>query len=323
MIDNNTTALTVPERTIPVPKHLSSKAQAMLAPFPGIGEMQYPNIDDIEGWRKHVEMVDNSLFPMLQAVTPPGEVDVETRIIDGLTVFIITPEGIKSDDRTVMLDMHGGGLILCGGELGLELAKAMAITYKVTVWSVDFRMAPDHPFPASLEDGQEAYKALLAERKPSEIVFHGASGGGNLIAAMLLKSRDENMPLPAAIILQTPEVDLTETGDTFHTNVGIDNGLTSLMPVNLMYANGEDLEHPYISPLFGDFKKGFPPTLLTSGTRDLFLSNTVRMHRALRAADIEAELHIMEAGPHGNLSTSDESEAIDKDIRRFIQAHVS
>ncbi|MFC4595838.1 alpha/beta hydrolase fold domain-containing protein [Sphingobium tyrosinilyticum] len=90
------------------------------------------------------------------------------------------------------------------------------------------------------------------------------------------------------------------------------------MPVNLLYADGHDLTHPYISPLFGEFAKGFPPTLLTTGTRDLFLSNTVRMHRALRAAGIRAELHVLEAGLHPGLPGSPEEEEINSEIRLFL-----
>jgi acetyl esterase/lipase len=91
------------------------------------------------------------------------------------------------------------------------------------------------------------------------------------------------------------------------------------MPVNLLYADGHDLRHPYLSPLFADFTKGFPPTLLTTGTRDLYLSNTVRMHRALRAADVPAELHVTEAGPHTGFPGSPEGEQIDRELRRFIK----
>ena len=95
-------------------------------------------------------------------------------------------------------------------------------------------------------------------------------------------------------------MDLTESGDSFRTNLGLDSVLTgSLMPADLLYTAGHDLAHPYLSPLFGDFAGGFPPTFLTTETRDLFLSNTVRMHRALRAADVPTELHVMEAAPHG------------------------
>ena len=132
------------------------------------------------------------------------------------------------------------------------------------VWSVDYRMAPDHPYPAALDDCMAAYRSLLAERAPHEIVVSGGSAGGNLAAALILRARDEGLPMPAGVILGTPEIDLTESGDSFHTNLGVDPGLRSLMPINMLYADGHDLTHPYLSPLFGDLT-GFPPTILTTG----------------------------------------------------------
>ena len=108
--------------------------------------------------------------------------------------------------------------------------------------------------------------------------------------------------MPAAVVLATPEVDLTESGDSFQTNLGVDSILGSLMPVNELYAAGHDLAHPYLSPLFADLT-GFPPTILTTGTRDLFLSNTVRMHRALRRAGI----HGRAARPRGGCPTAGSS----------------
>lgn len=89
------------------------------------------------------------------------------------------------------------------------------------------------------------------------------------------------------------------------------------MPVNLLYADGHDLRHPYLSPLFGNLK-GLPPTLLTTGTRDLYLSNTVRMHRALRAAGVQADLHVVEAGAHTGFPGAPEGEEIDRERRAFI-----
>ncbi|TVV70947.1 alpha/beta hydrolase fold domain-containing protein, partial [Sphingomonas solaris] len=159
--------------------------------------------------------------------------------------------------------------------------------------------------------------ALLDVRSPAEIVVSGGSAGGNLAAALVLRARDEGLPLPAGLILNTPEIDLTESGDSFHTNDGVDPGLRSLMPVNLLYADGHDLAHPYLSPLFGDLTS-FPPTLLTSGTRDLYLSNTVRMHRKLRAAGVPAALHLTEAGPHTGFPGSPEGDEIDGELRRFV-----
>src|SRR2546423_11445022 len=139
---------------------------------------------------------------------------------------------------------------------------------------------------------------------------------------MILRARDEGLALPAAAVLLTPEADLTESGDTFHTNAGIDTMLRGGTPQRLLYAGAHDLAHPYVSPLFGNFTKGFPPTLLASGTRDLYLSNTVRMHRALRAAGVPAELHVVEAAPHGGfLGLAPEDHELLREVRRFIDAH--
>jgi acetyl esterase/lipase len=136
----------------------------------------------------------------------------------------------------------------------------------------------------------------------------------------MLRARGEGLPMPAALALITPEVDLTESGDTFHTNLGIDNVLGRLMEVNLLYANGHDLTHPYLSPLFGDVSH-FPPTFLQAGTRDLFLSNTVRMHRKLRNAGVDAELHVFEAMPHGGFGGAPEDRELAAELRRFLDKH--
>ena len=122
-------------------------------------------------------------------------------------------------------------------------------------------------------------------------------------------------------MLNTPEVDLTESGDSFSTNLGVDPILSLLLPVNELHAGGHDPGHPHLSPLFADLA-GFPPTVLTTGTRDLFLSNTVRMHRALRRVGVEAELHVLEAAPHGNFfGMAPENHELDAEVRRFIDQH--
>ncbi len=134
-------------------------------------------------------------------------------------------------------------------------------------------------------------------------------------------ARDEGLPLPAGLVLLTPELDLTESGDSFETNRYADVVLVgSLAPTIAMYAGGADLSNPYLSPLFGDLTKGFPRTYLQAGTRDLFLSNTVRMHRYLRRAGVPVELHIVEGAPHGgmlgNLRTPEDAE-MDAEMKRF------
>ena len=156
-----------------------------------------------------------------------------------------------------------------------------------------------------------------------DIVVGGGSAGGNLAAALLVRAKDEGLPMPAALVLITPEVDLTESGDSFRTNLGVDNVLGPLTELNLLYANGHDLAHPYLSPLFADVT-GFPPTFVQAGTRDLFLSNAVRMHRKLRAAGVDAELHVFEAMPHGGFGgLAPEDFEVKAELRRFLDRHRS
>jgi acetyl esterase/lipase len=312
-------ALELPARSIPVPVSISPEAREHLQRAVNVPDIIYPALTDADGWRQHVAPMDAQILPYLKLLIPAGDERVDEQFVAGVRCFLVTPTQLEGDPRVLMLDMHGGGLILCGGELGLQMAIWSARRYRCRVLTIDFRMAPDHPYPAALEDGLAVYRQLLQRHALHSLVFHGASGGGNLIAALVLRGRDEGLPLPAGLILNTPQLDLTESGDSFQTNRGLDTVLASLMPVNRLYANGHDLAHSYLSPLFGDFTRGFPPTLLITGTRDLFLSKTVRMHHALRAADVDADLHVIEAGPHGNFPNGAEYEEINRQGRLFIR----
>ncbi|MBV1687886.1 alpha/beta hydrolase [Novosphingobium sp. G106] len=309
--------LRLPAREIPAPSFLSDHARAYLKPQRAAAP--YPALGDADGWRAYVAARDEAVLPMLQGISTQVQAKVEERDANGARIFDIIPPMVSPGSRGIVLDIHGGALILCGGELCRIMGTNSAMRLQRRVWSVDYRMPPDHPYPAALDDCMAAYRTLLRERAPEEIIVSGGSAGGNLAAALMLRARDEGLPLPAGLILGTPEIDLTESGDSFNTNDGIDPGLRRLMPVNLLYANGHNLADPYLSPLFGDFTKGFPPTILTTGTRDLYLSNTVRMHRALRAADIPATLHVTEAGPHTGFPGGPEGAEIDREIRNFIQ----
>src|SRR5258705_1619789 len=107
-------------------------------------------------------------------------------------------------------------------------------------------MPPLHPYPAALDDCLAVYQALIEARDPADVFVGGRSAGGNLAASLMLRARDEGLPMPAALVLATPEVDLTESGDSFQTNREADNVLASLREVNLLYANGHDLADPYL-----------------------------------------------------------------------------
>jgi acetyl esterase/lipase len=312
----------LPARDIPVPSSVSPEAQAVLAMGP-VGPVQdWPAPDDLEAWRARVAGEAEQWATFMKAAAKSAATVTREIGVGGCTVHEILPDEVAPDDRHVYLDIHGGAWAFGGGEICRALALMTAPATGARVWAVDYRMPPDHPYPVPLDDCLAAYRALLDERQPGEIVVAGASAGGNLAAALILRARDEGLPLPAAVVLNTPATDLTASGDTWQTNLGLDTVLTaSATPAMLLYAGGHDLRDPYVSPLFGDLK-GFPPTILLTGTRDLLLSDTVRMHRALRAAGVPAELHVVEAAGHGRfIGRAPEDRDIEREIRRFTSEH--
>ena len=172
------------------------------------------------------------------------------------------------------------------------------------------------------------WKAALTLQDPRNMAIFGTSTGGGMTLAMILRAKQEGLPLPAAIAPGTPWSDLTEAGDTYKTNEWIDNVLVSyngyLSRAALLYANGHDLKDPQLSPIYGDFS-GFPPAILTSGTRDLFLSLTVLTHRKLRRAGVEAELQVFEGMSHAQYNFdpyAPETKETFSEIARFFDKHL-
>jgi acetyl esterase/lipase len=239
-------------------------------------------------------------------------------------VYEVVPESLASDSAACALFyVHGGAFIHGAGLAGAYMGTPLASLAKLRAFCVDYRMPPDHPFPIGLDDVVEAYRWVLQRHRPENIAVAGGSAGGGLAASLVLKVRDLGLPMPGACVLATPEADLTESGDSFETNDTVDVVVQHrLTPSIAVYADGHDLRDPYLSPVFGDFSKGFPPTILTTGTRDLFLSNTVLMHRALLRAGVEAELHVWEAMPHGGFFGAPEDQEVLAEQARFIRQHL-
>lgn len=312
--------LAIPARAIPRPSTLSEPARTFLAaprlPFP-----DFPALDNKEAWRKIVASRDKAFLDLGGERVARTMARAEKQVIAGADVYVAEPRLGTPRAGKVCLSFHGGALLFYGGPLtGFDAARSADQTGCLT-WSVDYGMPPDAPYPAGLNDGVAVYRELLKTHAAKDIVVNGISAGGNMAAAVMLKARDEGLPLPAAVILRTPELDLTESGDSFATHMGIDNVLpNSLMTFNELYAGGADLSDPYLSPLFGDFTKGFPRTWLQAGTRDLFLSNCARMHRALLSAGVEAELHVWEGMPHAGFGgTAPEDKEMDAAIGDFVR----
>src|SRR5579872_3160666 len=307
-------------REIPPPAHISDAARAVLAtPRPGTGA--YPALDDKEAWRRLIAQRDAASAAMSAPFAARLKADVEARTMGGAPVYVGTPQGerLLSRDK-VVFDIHGGALLFGGGETNVSFeAKAISLRTGRVTYALDYRVPPDSPYPAALDDCLAAYRALLDETPASRIVVSGTSAGGNLAAALLLRARDEGLPMPAGALLMTPELDLTESGDSFHTLMGLDVVLQArLTEMNLYYAAGADLTHPYLSPLLGDVA-GFPPTFLQAGGREIFLSNAILMHRKLRRAGVRAELHVWEGMPHGGFNGfTPEDREVSAEMQAFI-----
>jgi acetyl esterase/lipase len=256
-------------------------------------------------------------------------VTVEPATIGGVKCFIVTPRTIPDANRNrLLVHVHGGGYVFGPGEAGLSEALLLSGIGGFKVISVDYRMPPDFPYPAAMDDAMVVWKEAVKTANPRNMAIFGTSTGGAMTLAMVLRAKAENLPLPAAIAPGTPWSDIAKIGDTYETNEWIDNVLVTwdgwLGRAARLYANGRDLKDPYISPIYGDFA-GFPPTILTSGTRDLFLSNTVRTHRKLRRAGVEADLNVYEGQSHAqygfDMNAPETREAF-TDISRFFDRHL-
>jgi len=309
-------------RAVPVPNSISEEAQQMLSrasesepmfpPFPAQG--------DLAGWLAWKALGDEAMRAIDFSGGASERIHCETIELGGVPAFLARPKGVASGAK-ILFDIHGGALIGGGGELCRSYAIGSADVVQATVYSPDYRLPPEEPYPAALDDCVAAYRGLLEHVESSQIVVKGLSAGGNLATALMLRLFAENVPRPRGLILHSPELDLTESGDTFQTLAFVDVVLRDgLGPINRLYAAGHDLADPFVSPLFGTFDARFPPTLLLAGTRDLFLSNAVRMHRALRRAGAHAELQMFEAMPHGGFFGAPEDQELSAEIKRFADA---
>jgi acetyl esterase/lipase len=324
----NSTGLDVPARHLPVPQTPSPQMQTLIAAPLRPGWNVLPQTAD--EWRALVDAAAQATRKSLPGLIARMKVNVEPATIDGVRVFIVTPESLPSANRhRVLIHLHGGCYLFGGGEAGLPEAVMMAGFGGFRVISVDYRMPPEAYFPAALDDGVRVYAEVLKTTPAGRVGIFGTSAGGALTLAIVLRAKQMGMPLPAAIAPGTPMADVTKVGDTFYTNELVDNVLISrdgLCDAAMqVYAAGHDLKDPLISPVYADMA-GFPPAILTSGTRDLLLSNTVRVHRKLRQAGVEAVLQVFEGQSHAHYlrdAAAPETREVFGEIGGFLDKHLA
>ena len=317
-----------PAKTLPVPyADISPGMQKLIA-----GPL---NPDWNDQWKTGAEARAYANKQAAGAVkTIPGmmqrlHVSVKPAVMAGVKVFVVTPDTIPAENRDkVLIHVHGGCYVLFPGESGTTEAIMMAGFGHYKVISVDYRMPPEAYFPVALDDAVAVYKDVLKTTPAKNIAFFGTSAGGALTLEMVLRARAEGLPVPGAIAPGTPMSDVTKTGDSFQTNEKVDNVLVSRDGFcdagTIIYAHGHDLKDPLLSPVYGDMH-GFPPAILTTGTRDLLLSNTVRVHRNLLRAGVEAQLEEFDGESHAQYQFDDqlpETKEAFEEIASFFGKHL-
>jgi monoterpene epsilon-lactone hydrolase len=228
----------------------------------------------------------------------PADVTVTAAELGGVPTAEVTVDGIEP--RHVVLYFHGGVYVMSDAFLAAGLASQVGRRTHAKVISVDYRLAPEHPYPAAVDDALAAYEALLQTGvAPSEIAFAGESAGGGLVVATLVNARDHGLPLPVAAFVMSPYVDLTLAGATMETRREVDPLLSrELLQARIPdYTAGQDAALALISPVFADLS-GLPPLIIQAGTHEVLLDDAVRLAQQAVAADVEVTLDITPGVPH-------------------------
>ena len=322
------TPLQVPAKTLQAPTaDISPAMQKFIAAPLNPGWNFHPTTG--EQWRAMADKIAEGVVPGIPAMLDRLHVKMEKSTIDGVNVFILTPDEIPAANRDkVIVHMHGGCYVYFPGESGTTEGIMMAGFGHYKVIAVDYRMPPEAYFPAAVDDGITVYKSVIKTTDPKNVGIVGTSAGGALTLEMVVKAKQDHLPMPGAIAPGTPMADVTKTGDSFYTNEFVDNVLVSpngfCDDAAAFYAHGHDLKDPLLSPVNADMT-GFPPAILTTGTRDQLLSNTVRTHRKLKRAGVEAELNVYEGESHAQYQFDDrvpETREAFGDIAAFFGKHL-
>ncbi len=281
-------------RVVPVPDTISPEAQKRLArrqSGAAVPETLAERRSKTDKWQNGAGEASRKLFP----------VNIEEQTIAGVPTRVITPLSLPEDHRDrVLINVHGGGFNSDSGSLTETIP--LANLTKTKVIAILYRLAPEHPFPAAVDDTVAVYKEALKTYKPKNIALYGTSAGAVLTGEVAVRLRQLNLPLPGALGIFSGFGDFSKPGDSraiFALN-GFSGPLTPPSKgqnSDSAYFGSTDARDPVLSPIYADLA-GFPPTLFITSTRDLLLSGTTILHRAFLKAGVDARLVVFEALPH-------------------------
>ncbi len=314
---------------VSIPEAVSNEARVFLGTLKDPALMpSFPDPDDLAGWTKLRAFLEADALAQSDDIVKTYASDVTRHTVAGVTMLDVHPKGWE-DNGKVAVYTHGGAHTLYSAASTLGRAAIFADDAGLRVISVDYTVAPAAKFQQITDEVITVIGALFKEGyRPSDLFVYGDSSGGGLAASVILKIRDQGLGLPAAAVLVSPWVDLTRTGDTEFTLARAEpNYLYEKHSIKAAgaYADPKDQKHPYASPVYGDFSKGFPPTLIQGGTKEILLSGFIRLYQALDAAGQTVKLDLYEGMPHNfasRIPDAPESKLARKKIRDFVRFYV-
>lgn len=302
----------------PLPNTMSDEARTVLADQGkgalGITGATLPSITEM---RAQTEAQQRSIGTSQAA---KYGVKVTRTVWGGVPALVFEPRKLRDDRRqSLLLNFHGGGFIVDAGSMTENVRLAALSGTKVV--SILYRLAPEHPFPAAVDDGLAAYRFALSRYRPADVGVYGTSAGAILTAELMARLGREKLPMPGAAGVFSLTADFTRTGDSEAylpplLGLGVDQVLAG-------YAGSTRRNDPLLSPLFSDLR-GLPPTLVLASTRDQLLSQSAIYHRALLRAGVDADLVVFEGLPHAfwtGLDIPETTEAF-ATMNRFFDRHL-
>ena len=227
----------------------------------------------------------------------PRRMDYQDTVVGGVPAILATPTRVPVERHIVYL--HGGGYVVGSPRTHIAFAARLARRAHAAVSVVDYRLAPEHPYPAAIDDCVAAYRGVIESVDPALVTIAGDSAGGGATLATLRALRDGGDPLPSAAYLISPWTDLTGRGETTRTKAHVDPMIEAswLVTVAEQYAAGRPLDDPGVSPLYADLA-GLPPLLVQVGSDEVLLSDSTRLVARARAAGTAADLDVRDGMWH-------------------------
>jgi acetyl esterase/lipase len=307
-------------RVVPVPKDLSAQAQAFIsrrlpdeAAEPSLAERR----KGLDAWEVRARAEWSKICPT----------KIEETKIAGVPVHVVTPETVSASRRDeVLINLHGGGFHGDSGSYAESIPIASYTGIKVV--AVLYRLAPENPFPAGVDDAIAVYKELLKTYKPDHVVIYGTSAGATLTAEVAVKLKQLGLPMPAALGIFSTVSDFSDMGDSYamYTLSGLAGHLEppNGTPHDAYYAGSTDAKDPVLSPMYADLH-GMPPTLFVTAERDALESSTTNLHRAYLRAGVDARLVVFDALPHAFWYHPEMPESIEANhiMAKFFVEHLA